>query len=281
MRFDGSSATLWTLTDHLNTVRDLAVYDPECDATTIVNHIVYDAFGRVTSQTDPTVGTLFGFTARPFDRDTGLQNNLNRWYDAETGTWISEDPKGFAAADANLYRYVGTQVTMWVDPRGLAPPQYTIEGRFILYLEGTEPPSEAQLMFDPRYCPGETYTMVPVNPAQRRIVPKPVRREVRELSGKIDEISEKQAAALPDQVLKGAGLVVGSVGIMGVGSIAGIIGEPVNRLAGKEPWDYYRTLWKSEKDLVRGLFPEWTTFQKEKRNLREQIQSIEDSGELP
>ena len=101
------------------------------------------------------------------------------------------------------------------------------------------------------------------------------------MSGKIDEISEKQAAALPDQVLKGAGLVVGSVGIMGVGSIAGIIGEPANRLAGKEPWDYYRTLWKSEKDLVRGLFPEWTTFQKEKRNLREQIQSIEDSGELP
>lgn len=50
---------------------------------------------------------------------------------------------------------------------------------------------------------------------------------------------------------------------------------------GKEPWDYYRTLWKSEKDLVRGLFPEWTTFQEEKRNLREQIQSIKDSGELP
>jgi RHS repeat-associated protein len=122
VQFDGSSVILWALTDHLNTVRDLAALDNETGVTTIVNHIVYDAFGRVTSQTDPTVGTLFGFTARPFDRDTGLQNNLNRWYDAETGTWISEDPKGFAAADANLYRYVGNQVTVAVDPSALEPP---------------------------------------------------------------------------------------------------------------------------------------------------------------
>ncbi len=120
VQFDGSSAVLWTLTDHLNTVRDLARHDAETGVTTIANHIVYDAFGRVTSQTDPAVTTLFGFTARPFDRDTGLQNNLNRWYDAETGTWISEDPKGFAAADANLYRYVGNAATLAADPTGLA-----------------------------------------------------------------------------------------------------------------------------------------------------------------
>ena len=119
VQFDGSSAVLWTLTDHLNTVRDLAVLDADTGVTTIANHLVYDAFGRLTSQTDPTVMTLFGFTARPFDRDTGLQNNLNRWYDAETATWISEDPKGFAAGDANLYRYVENQSTIIVDPSGL------------------------------------------------------------------------------------------------------------------------------------------------------------------
>ena len=109
----------WTLTDHLNTVRDLAVFDAETGVTTIANHIVYDAFGRVTSQTNVSVTTLFGFTGRPLDSDTGLQNNLNRWYDAETGTWISEDPIGFAAADVNLYRYCGNQVTVAVDPSGL------------------------------------------------------------------------------------------------------------------------------------------------------------------
>ena len=103
------------MTDHLNTVRDLAALNNETGVTSIANHVVYDAFGRVTGQTDPTVATFFGFTARPFDRDTGLQNNLNRWYDAETGTWISEDPKSFAAADANLYRYVGNEVTVTTD----------------------------------------------------------------------------------------------------------------------------------------------------------------------
>ncbi len=119
VQVDGSSEVLWPLTDHLNTVRDLAVYDAETDVTTIANHLVYDAFGRVTGQTDPTVTALFGFTARPFDSDTGLQNNLNRWYDAETGTWISVDPMGFAAADANLYRYVGNEAITAVDPSGL------------------------------------------------------------------------------------------------------------------------------------------------------------------
>ncbi len=70
----------------MNTVRDIAKYDPETGATTVVNHLVYDAFGRVTSESNPAVDSLFLFTARPFDADTALQNNLNRWYDsAERG----------------------------------------------------------------------------------------------------------------------------------------------------------------------------------------------------
>ncbi|MDE0874810.1 MAG: hypothetical protein OSA88_13200, partial [Acidimicrobiales bacterium] len=36
---------------------------------------------------------------------------------------FSKDPIGFAAGDANLYRYVGNQPTTKTDPSGLAPPQ--------------------------------------------------------------------------------------------------------------------------------------------------------------
>jgi RHS repeat-associated protein len=97
---------LWPLTDHLNTVRDLAAYDADTDTTTIVNRLIYDAYGRLVSQSDPDQTTLFAFTARPFDPATNLQNNLNRWYDPVVGRWLSEDPIGFEAADANLYRYV-------------------------------------------------------------------------------------------------------------------------------------------------------------------------------
>ncbi|MEM9828735.1 MAG: RHS repeat-associated core domain-containing protein, partial [Planctomycetota bacterium] len=62
---------------------------------------------------------FFGYTGRLFDSETDLQNNLNRWYDADTGRWISQDPIGFAAGDANLYRYVGNGPTNATDPSGL------------------------------------------------------------------------------------------------------------------------------------------------------------------
>jgi RHS repeat-associated protein len=67
------------------------------------------------------VDCLFGFTGRQFDQATGLQNNLNRWYDPQAGRWLSQDPMGFAAGDANLYNYVSNQPTTYADPRGLAP----------------------------------------------------------------------------------------------------------------------------------------------------------------
>ncbi len=57
------------------------------------------------------VDEAFSFAGRWLDQATGLQNNLNRWYDSKTGRWLSEDPLGFAAGDANLYRYVWNQPT--------------------------------------------------------------------------------------------------------------------------------------------------------------------------
>jgi RHS repeat-associated protein len=108
----------WTLTDHLNTVRDIAKYNPGTDTTTVVNHLVYDAFGRVTSETNPAVESLFLFTARPFDADTGLQNNLNRWYDPAVGRWLSEDPVGYDAGDINLFRYCANNPVLYTDPSG-------------------------------------------------------------------------------------------------------------------------------------------------------------------
>jgi RHS repeat-associated protein len=41
-----------------------------------------------------------------------------RYYDAAVGRWISEDPLGFAAGDANVGRYVGNGPSGDVDPSG-------------------------------------------------------------------------------------------------------------------------------------------------------------------
>jgi RHS repeat-associated protein len=112
----------WTLTDHLNTVRDLAVYNS--GQTSVVTHRVFDAFGRKTSEIDPATGdpatilSLFGFTGKPFDEDTNLQNNINRWYEASTGKWLSEDPIQFKG-DINFYEYVDNSPLVYLDPAGM------------------------------------------------------------------------------------------------------------------------------------------------------------------
>ena len=79
---------IWPLTDHLGTARDLAQYNAGTDTTSITNHRVYDSFGNLVSETNAAVDHLFGFTARPWDEETDLQYNLNRWYDPVIGQWM-------------------------------------------------------------------------------------------------------------------------------------------------------------------------------------------------
>jgi RHS repeat-associated protein len=92
---------------------------------------VFDGFGNITSETHYNssgstvtsgqtgyIDEAFAYTGRLFDKTTGLQNNLNRWYSPSVGRWMSEDPVGFEAGDANLYRYVGNSPTNYNDPEG-------------------------------------------------------------------------------------------------------------------------------------------------------------------
>jgi len=101
----------WPLSDHLGSVRD--VID---DSGTVELHRIYDAFGNQGTPNPATYDHLFAYTGRPLDEDTGLQNNLHRWYDAPVGRWLSEDPAGVGA---NLYEYVGNRPLMFADPLGL------------------------------------------------------------------------------------------------------------------------------------------------------------------
>ena len=111
---ESGGQTLWALTDHQGSVRD--VVD---DDGAVLNHIVYDSFGQVTSESDPTVDFRFGYTGRELDEETGLLQYRARYYDAAVGQFVSEDPIGFSAGDANIYRYVGNSPTNYTDPSGL------------------------------------------------------------------------------------------------------------------------------------------------------------------
>ena len=107
-----AARNFWPLVDHLGTVRDLAKQDG-----TIAVHYKYDSFGNVTS--GDTSKTRYLFTSREFDTATKLQYNRARYYDAAVGRWISEDPLGFAAGDANAHRVVRNGVAQAIDPSGL------------------------------------------------------------------------------------------------------------------------------------------------------------------
>ena len=111
---------VWPLVDNLGTVRDLAVYNAGTGVTSVANHIVYDSFGNVVSQTNAAaVDCVFGYAGGVSDAATGEENFGRRWYDAITGRWTEPDFAGFAAGDPNLYRYCGNSPATHVDPSGL------------------------------------------------------------------------------------------------------------------------------------------------------------------
>jgi RHS repeat-associated protein len=103
---------LWALDGH-----EGAVCDSADNGGDVVDHRVFNSFGEMT-ETVPATDFLFGYTGKLFDQATGLQNNLNRWYDPTVGRFLSEDPLGLLP-DANPYRYVGNAPMTHTDPLGL------------------------------------------------------------------------------------------------------------------------------------------------------------------
>ena len=101
-------------TDHIGSIR--AVTDQSGE---VVFNTDYLAFGqRYGENTNGGFVEYHGFTGKEYDPDTGLYYYNARWYDADIGRFISEDP----AADPNnpnLYVYGRNNPLRFVDPTGL------------------------------------------------------------------------------------------------------------------------------------------------------------------
>ena len=89
----------------------------------VLNHTVYDSFGQVTEESNPAVDFRFGYTGREQDEESDLMYYRARYFDPATGTFVGEDPLGFGAGDANLYRYVFNSPTNFTDPDGQSPAE--------------------------------------------------------------------------------------------------------------------------------------------------------------
>jgi RHS repeat-associated protein len=109
---------LWLLHDHQNTVTDVATMSSTSGQATHRNHLEYNAFGAITSQTNATYAPLQTYTGQILDTTTGLLFYDARWYDPKLGRFVSEDPIEFAPGDGNLFRYVGNSWPNGTDPTG-------------------------------------------------------------------------------------------------------------------------------------------------------------------
>ncbi len=101
----------------------------------VVERYVYTAYGEATVYDEDWANPRAPATDGPlycgyfFDAETGLYQVRNRYYDSSVSAFISRDPIGYWAKDANLYRYVANR------PLGLLDPSGTIDGG-----GGGEPP---------------------------------------------------------------------------------------------------------------------------------------------
>ncbi len=98
---------------------------------TVLGSYAYESFGTIRQQTG-SLTTPWTFTGRPLDAESGLLFLRNRYYDAQTGRFLTQDPSGIQGG-SNLYGYVKNNVINLSDPLGLEPGN-TPAGNFGNYL---------------------------------------------------------------------------------------------------------------------------------------------------
>jgi len=99
--------------DHLGTPRELTD-----DQGKIVWKVRYKTYGNVAVKEVEEVENNLRFQGQYFDEETGLHYNRFRYYNPNTGQFITQDPIGLLGG-VNNYQYAPNPVG-WVDPFGLS-----------------------------------------------------------------------------------------------------------------------------------------------------------------
>ncbi len=110
--YQNNPGTYYFINDHLGTPQQLIDVNG-----TIVWKAAYLPFGEAQVLVESVVNNI-RFPGQYFDVETGLHYNWHRFYDPETGRYITADPIGLAGG-MNLYAYVGGNPVNRIDPWGL------------------------------------------------------------------------------------------------------------------------------------------------------------------
>ncbi|MPQ84412.1 type IV secretion protein Rhs, partial [Pseudomonas sp. MAFF 730085] len=98
--------------DHLGTPQELTAPDGE-----IVWSAHYRAYGQVARLDMEKIDNPLRFQGQYFDQESGLHYNRHRYYNPDSGRYLTPDPVKLAGG-INAYQYVPNP-TEWVDPLGL------------------------------------------------------------------------------------------------------------------------------------------------------------------
>ncbi len=129
------------LTNASSTVQERFQYDPYGQAKVLDANFADDGDGV------SDVDWEYRFTGRSLDVDTGLDYYRARYYHPTLGRFVGRDPM---QADINLYRYVGDNPVVYVDPTGLI---YFVIGPFTNTISWIEETKGAPVLLNPSANP--------------------------------------------------------------------------------------------------------------------------------
>ena len=153
--------------DHLGTPQELTSAGGE-----ILWSVKYRAYGNVAKLEIAEIDNPLRFQGQYYDAETGLHYNRHRYYNPNTGSYLTPDPIKLAGG-LNNYQYVNNP-TGWVDPLGLAG------------VKGDCPGTESGSLFD-RY------------PDKTVIQTKGIDEQAKFLSENIPELPEAQAKIILEE----------------------------------------------------------------------------------
>ncbi|KLN52898.1 type VI secretion system tip protein TssI/VgrG [Variovorax paradoxus] len=140
----------WYQCDHLGTPMELTDAGGK-----VVWSASYRAFGEARMGKAEARTNNIRFQGQYFDEESGLHYNRHRYYDPQTGRYLSKDPIGLAGG-LNPFAYAEGNPNYWTDPMGLDPWAQEMTKTFGIGIEANNPKAYADGVHYVMDDPGHT-----------------------------------------------------------------------------------------------------------------------------